>query len=433
MTDTKEIKSQKQADQSNEDNLLKQDADSAQTGMEEDLLDDENTIDRLLMKEDFAGLEEIPGEENTAQSNASAEDEFDEFAADENDLLQSEPQAESMESVDNDKNDDFLMADFDISGDDEFAGQAAAETAAPADEPPPSPEEEPTASSETSDAEPQEAASGIELAELSGRVDTLQNAIESLQAMAVSQPEELEKLTREQKKSTKALDQTLQKSALLGKGALATAILALIGIGVMAVLFFGSQGDIEQLQEKVIAMEDDLAVLVGKQNAGELQQVKQNVSQLTTKIADLSTQFAALQDKLVSGTLPAPTQDDAIQQGLSENSTQIADTNKQLAALTARIAKLEKRKTAVRKTKASTVKTGWAVNLISFKQKWYAQRKSEELKKKGIPVEVLAVKIKGENWYRLRVGGFKSKHEASSYASRIKKTLNLSSVWVARN
>ncbi|WP_419607734.1 SPOR domain-containing protein [Thiolapillus sp.] len=93
-----------------------------------------------------------------------------------------------------------------------------------------------------------------------------------------------------------------------------------------------------------------------------------------------------------------------------------------MSALKARIAKLERRKSSVRKTKASAAKSGWAVNLISFKQEWYAQRKSAELKKKGIPVEVLPVKIKGENWYRLRVAGFKTKNEASSYAVRVKKS-----------
>ncbi len=435
MTDTKEIKSQKQAVASDEDNQNVQEGDNAQAALDEDLLDDENTIDRLLMKEDFADLEEIPGQENDlpADTVVEANDELDEFADDVEDLLQPEPQSESIESDDNDKNDDFLMADFDISGDDEFAEQAAAETVAPADEPPPAPEEEPTATSEAPETEPQEPDSRIELAELFGKVDTLQNTIESLQTQAGSQPEELEKLTREQKKSQKALDQNLQKSVLLGKGALAAAILALIAIGAMAALFFGSKSDVEQLQEKVIAMEDDVSVLIGNQHTDELQQVKKDFSQLSTKLNDLSTQFAALQAKMPQGTLAGSEQNDAIQQGLTKNSTQIAAANKQLAALTTRIAKLEKRKKAVRKTRASAAKAGWAVNLISFKQEWYAQRKSAELKKKGIPVEVLPVQIKGENWYRLRVGGFKTKNEASSYATRIKKTLNLSSVWVTRN
>ena len=254
MTDTKEIKNQKQADKSNEDNLLKQDADSAQTGMEEDLLDDENTIDRLLMKEDFAELEEIPGEENDLPANASADTavaegaKIDEFADDEEDLLEPGAQSEADESDGNGANDDFLMADFDISGDEEFAEPAAAETVAAVDEPPPSSEEKATAPSEAPIANPQTTDSGGELVDLHNKVDSLQKAMESLQAQAESQPEELEKLAREQKKSTIALHQTLQKSALLAKGALAAAILALIGIGVMAALFFASQGDVEQLQ-----------------------------------------------------------------------------------------------------------------------------------------------------------------------------------------
>ena len=47
-------------------------------------------------------------------------------------------------------------------------------------------------------------------------------------------------------------------------------------------------------------------------------------------------------------------------------------------------------------------------------------------------MEVAPIKVKGEQWYRLRVTGFKTKYEAGSYASRAKKALNLSSVWVAQ-
>jgi hypothetical protein len=84
--------------------------------------------------------------------------------------------------------------------------------------------------------------------------------------------------------------------------------------------------------------------------------------------------------------------------------------------------------TAKRPTTASS--TNWSVNLIAYKQQWYANSKADEFIQKGVPVEVIPIKIKDITWYRLRVRGFDTKQEASSYAARVKKALNLTSVWV---
>ena len=75
----------------------------------------------------------------------------------------------------------------------------------------------------------------------------------------------------------------------------------------------------------------------------------------------------------------------------------------------------------------------WAVNLIAFKQDWYAKRKAEEFASTGVPAKVSKTESKGENWYRLSVDGFKSQYEAAGYAAKVKKTLNLDSVRVTRN
>jgi hypothetical protein len=75
----------------------------------------------------------------------------------------------------------------------------------------------------------------------------------------------------------------------------------------------------------------------------------------------------------------------------------------------------------------------WAVNLIAYKQDPLAQRKAEEFAAKGIPAKVSKVEAKGEVWYRLSVDGFISQSEATAYAARAKKTLNLDSVWINKN
>jgi hypothetical protein len=83
-----------------------------------------------------------------------------------------------------------------------------------------------------------------------------------------------------------------------------------------------------------------------------------------------------------------------------------------------------------KKQKIVTSAPDWSVNLIAYKQQWYASSKAAEFSQKGVPVEVLPVKINNVTWYRLRVGGFNNKEEAFLYAGRVKKALNLSSVWV---
>ena len=80
--------------------------------------------------------------------------------------------------------------------------------------------------------------------------------------------------------------------------------------------------------------------------------------------------------------------------------------------------------------KTAPAVSNWSVNLIAYKQQWYASSKANEFINKGIPVEIIPVKLNNVTWYRLRVGGFSDKVDATAYAGRVKKALNLSSVWV---
>lgn len=74
----------------------------------------------------------------------------------------------------------------------------------------------------------------------------------------------------------------------------------------------------------------------------------------------------------------------------------------------------------------------WSVNLIAFKQDWYAKGKANEFRQKGIPVDIVPVQIDNVTWYRVRVNGFNGRADANAYAERVKKALNLSSVWVGK-
>jgi hypothetical protein len=84
-------------------------------------------------------------------------------------------------------------------------------------------------------------------------------------------------------------------------------------------------------------------------------------------------------------------------------------------------------------TKKAVAPVNWTVQLAAYKEEWYAKSKAAEFKQKGVPVEVVTGDVNNTAWYRLRVRGFKNKGEAVSYAARIKKALNLSSVTVNDN
>jgi hypothetical protein len=115
---------------------------------------------------------------------------------------------------------------------------------------------------------------------------------------------------------------------------------------------------------------------------------------------------------------------------------QLALTDKQERELDAVIeplpnedASLERSKPAVAE-KPPVPMENWAVNLIAYKQDLLAERKAEEFAAKGIPAKVSKVVAKGEVWYRLSVDGFQNRHEATAYAAKAKKALNLDSVWI---
>ncbi|MFI3156292.1 MAG: SPOR domain-containing protein, partial [Methylococcaceae bacterium] len=80
-----------------------------------------------------------------------------------------------------------------------------------------------------------------------------------------------------------------------------------------------------------------------------------------------------------------------------------------------------------------TVPGKWGVNLVAVKQEWYANSKVAEFARRGIYAEIVPVQGNNMTMYRLRVGGFKSKAEATSNIARIKQALNLDSVWVSDN
>jgi cell division protein FtsN len=85
---------------------------------------------------------------------------------------------------------------------------------------------------------------------------------------------------------------------------------------------------------------------------------------------------------------------------------------------------------AKKKTNNAQAAADWSVNLTAYQDLSYAKSKAVKFLQKGIPVKVIGFDMNNTTWYRLKVGGFKNKEEATSYAAKIKKSLNLNTVSV---
>ncbi len=90
-------------------------------------------------------------------------------------------------------------------------------------------------------------------------------------------------------------------------------------------------------------------------------------------------------------------------------------------------------KIADRELSKPSASGNWGVNLVAFKQEWFAQSKAAEFARQGVYAEVIPIQGDGGTMYRLRVGGFASKKEANASKDKIRRVLNLDSVWVSDN
>ncbi len=252
--------------------------------------------------------------------------------------------------------------------------------------------------------------------------------------------ESIEGLQTEQKKTKRSVDAISVKkpvSAYVANGIAAVALL--IGIG-LAVQVYIASSQVTQLVEMMNALQTQITT--GPANdAAEKAMLQKQVDELTRLNSANTEQIAELSKALHSGGegghAAAPGGDTGNQ--FTQLSNQDMQMGAAIEALQHKVAALEKGKApaaVVAKPvvkKAEPVKENWVVNLVAFKQDWYAKRKAEEFATKGVPAKVMKTETKGESWYRLSVDGFGSQYEAAAYAARVKKTLNLDAVWVNKN
>lgn len=218
------------------------------------------------------------------------------------------------------------------------------------------------------------------------------------------------------------------------------ALIAAIGFGLMA---YSAKKEASRLSERVNTLEATAGNGAVQSSDTELDDIKAAIEQLNQRVDGIMEQLSNKAPLSAEAEINEPIE------GVAEIETEL-DRLKDLQtrlnvleskALTEDAAKSAaiKQATAYAKMKASkpqgvsgktNTTADWFVNLIAYRQQWYAKSKAAEFEQKGIPVEVVDVKVNNVTWYRLRVGGFKNRSEAASYATKVKKTLKLTSVWV---
>ncbi len=367
----------------------------------------ENLADELLNEQEPVAVEPSPTVDEEVSMSEDNIAEIDEFA-DESD-------------------EDFLLADFDITADEEISEEEGSLDAFE-----PSVEAEKTVSIEEP-AEPvvEQSSEAVSEAQVSAtqsttmsneqndRILSLENAVADLKS-SLNETEAIDKIIKSQKKFAQNTEETTAKVKKFSVSALIIGLLALIiGITVL-VLNLGVQSHLDEVQNTLLDIEDSLAVPLINPATKKIEQVQEHVARLEAEVK-------ALQDQLT----------ELSSQRIQENEQELAQfkeiTEGKLSQLSEKISVLEKKTQRVaRKSHYRSVKPKeWVVNLVSFKQRWYTEQKVAEFKKKGIPAEIVPITVKGTQWYRVRVVGFVSKAAANSYAFKMKKSLNLNSVWVS--
>ncbi|WP_347989112.1 SPOR domain-containing protein [Methylomonas sp. AM2-LC] len=251
----------------------------------------------------------------------------------------------------------------------------------------------------------------------------------------------IESLQTEQKKTKRSVDAFSQQkpvSAYVANGLAAVALL--LGAGLAIQNYIAKTQATEVLQ--IIGKLQEQVTGAPTSEAADKEMLRKELDGLALADSVTSNQLAEIKKMLSGETGSAKASGEAAGDAgkkLAELSTQIMQMGNAIESLETKVSNLEKGKlqtvvTApkLEKKKPVVVEENWAVNLIAFRQDWYAKRKAEEYASKGVAVKVSKSESKGEVWYRLSVDGFKSQYEAAGYAAKIKKSLNLDSVWVAR-
>jgi len=72
----------------------------------------------------------------------------------------------------------------------------------------------------------------------------------------------------------------------------------------------------------------------------------------------------------------------------------------------------------------------WVINLLSSRDKAYVSKAMADAQSVGVDVVVTSASVKGKQYWRLQIPGFKSMAEAKSAATPVKEKLKIKEVWI---
>lgn len=246
--------------------------------------------------------------------------------------------------------------------------------------------------------------------------------------------ETVDSLQTEHKKSKRNLEMLLNQKPVgvyVANGVAGIAMLVAVGLWIDS---FMTKSQLTQLVEIVGQLKQQVEA-APTADAAEKELLHKQLDDLAVQQTVVNSQLAEF-GKALHGEGDGHKTGGDIGKQLSELNNQDMQMGSAIEALQSKVAALEKGKLPAAAPKPVpkkvVVEENWAVNLIAFKQDWYAKRKADEYAANGVAAKVSRTDSKGEVWYRLSVDGFPNQGEAAAYATKVKKTLNLDSVWVAR-
>ncbi|MGZ8241759.1 MAG: SPOR domain-containing protein [Methylobacter sp.] len=360
------------------------------------------------------------------------------------------------------QDDDFLLADFDIPSDTEVFDM---DSHSEIEEDEPGVTEAVAGKAIEEELKPEsshsESAAEIEPEQFPDNHDTDTNSAAALLNQFKS---EQESFNRQQKKLIKECENKVKKAAVFTYAALGFSIAVLCATLGMGWIVYNAKTEVSKLTALVAVITEDMGSITGENAAKRVGSSSLSIEQLNEKVDELMEQVKvksqsptntvmeemanviAKQEALTKSFEHLQTRIDVLEKGKlleksgpstnllngvkKDSATKPETINNSTKKSSRSLAKTAPVKKRTEKLKKAQTAVNWSVNLIAFKQQWYAKSKADEFVQKGIPVEVIEVNVDDAIWYRLRVNGFKNKEEAASYAARVKKALNLSSVWV---
>ncbi len=182
---------------------------------------------------------------------------------------------------------------------------------------------------------------------------------------------------------------------------------------------------IDKKHDQALAGDEFKEETTGDLSEEEIQQLANAALQAAEKGTDTEEGDAPASATGTHGTGPAANK--AAVAGNSGHGAATAAVNK---ATPANVAKTEKtggsivdeenrQPTSVRKQ--APLNLDYTVQVASYPNLSDAEGMSESLVKKGFPAFPIKVSINGQDWYRVSVGSFKTKKEASEYQASLKK------------